>query len=118
LHDRAIAIADWLEATGRRIVTSQAVLLEIGNALSKRRYRAAAVQLLSSLAADPTVEIVPFSQELYDRAFSLFCDRPDKEWSLCDCISFVLMESRGLSEALSADEHFSQAGFRPLLREN
>ena len=52
LHDRALALADRLEATGRRIITSQAVLVEIGNALSKRRYRAAAVQLLSSLATD------------------------------------------------------------------
>jgi uncharacterized protein len=118
LHIRALALADQLEATGRRIITSQAVLLEIGNALSKRRYRAAAVQLLSSLAADPTVEVVPLSRALYDQAFSLFRARPDKQWSLCDCISFVVMESRGLSEALSADEHFSQAGFRAVLRED
>jgi predicted nucleic acid-binding protein len=55
---------------------------------------------------------------LWDEAFRLYRDRPDKQWSLCDCISFVVMQSRGLREALSADEHFQQAGFRALLREN
>jgi uncharacterized protein len=117
LHARALAVADQLEATNRRIVTTQAVLLEIGNSLCRQRYRSAAVQLLASLESDPTVEIVLLSKGLWDEAFRLYRARPDKQWSLCDCISFVVMESRGLSEALSADEHFQQAGFRALLRE-
>lgn len=117
LHARALALADQLEATGRRIVTTQAVLLEIGNSLCRQRYRSSAVQLLSSLESDPTVEVVPLTKAFWDEAFRLYCARPDKQWSLCDCISFVVMESRGLSEALSADEHFQQAGFHALLRE-
>ena len=54
--------------------------------------------------------------ELYQRAFALYCQRMDKEWGLTDCISFVVMRERGLTEALSADKHFEQAGFRALLR--
>lgn len=116
LHDRALAIADQLEATGRQIITTQAVLLEIGNSLCRQRYRESAVQLLSSLESDPTVEIIPLSHDLWQSGFRLFSGRPDKQWSLCDCISFVVMEFRGLNEALSADEHFEQAGFRAMLR--
>jgi uncharacterized protein len=47
----------------------------------------------------------------------LFAGRPDKEWSLTDCVSFVVMEAQGIREALTTDEHFIQAGFRALLRE-
>ncbi len=60
---------------------------------------------------------VPLTDELYQQAFDLFRDRPDKEWGLIDCASFVVMQ-RGLTEALTPDEHFEQAGFRALLRSN
>lgn len=117
LHVRAVSMAQQLEAERTRMLTTQAVLLEIGNALSKRRYRAAAVSLLSSLEIDPSIEIIPVSSELYAEAFDLYRGRLDKEWGLIDCVSFVVMKSRGITEALTADEHFEQAGFRALLRE-
>jgi predicted nucleic acid-binding protein len=41
--------------------------------------------------------------------------RPDKAWSLTDCISFVVMNQHGLTEALTGDHHFEQAGFTALL---
>ena len=93
------------------------MLLEIGNALSKAQYRDAALQLLSSLQRDASVEIVALSEPLLQRAVALYAKRPDKEWGLTDCISFVVMEERGIRDALTADEHFRQAGFRTLLRE-
>jgi|SRR5579875_304276 len=99
------------------MVTTWAVVIEIGNALAKRPYRDAALELLSSLQNDPTVEIVPLSSALLEQAVKLFAERPDKECGLTDCISFVAMEARGMREALTADEHFIQAGFRALLRE-
>ena len=116
-HRRALQLAEELEATPRRLMTTRAVLLEIGNALSRQRFRAAGVQLLQSLQADPNVTTVPLSDELFDRAFDLYAQRPDKEWGLIDCVSFVVMSERGLTDALTADEHFSQAGFRAFLRE-
>lgn len=67
------------------------------------------------MEADPNIEVVPLSEEFYAKAFALFRDRMDKEWGLTDCISFVVMRERGISDALTADDHFRQAGFRPLL---
>ena len=115
-HARAVDLADQLENSGTRIVTTQAILLEIGNALSKQRYRVAATQLLESLVSDPNIEIVSLSNDLYDAAFNLFKNRLDKEWGLIDCVSFVVMQKRGIFDALTTDDHFSQAGFRALLR--
>jgi uncharacterized protein len=115
-HLRAVQLADQLEDNKTRLVTTQAILLEIGNALSKLRYRAAAIQLLASLEADPNVEVVLLTNELYSAAFNLFRSRGDKEWGLIDCVSFIVMQNRGLTDALTADDHFNQAGFQALLR--
>lgn len=90
--------------------------MEIGNALSKQRYRPAAVELLLSLENDPKVEIVPVSGDLYAQAFKLFSERSDKEWGLVDCVSFVVMRERGITDALTSDDHFRQAGFNALMR--
>src|SRR5262245_6374843 len=90
-HARAVALAEQLEALGTRLVTTRAVLLEIGKALSKPRYRQAAVQLLAALEADPKVDMVSLSESLYARALPLFRERPDKEWGLTDCMSFLVM---------------------------
>jgi uncharacterized protein len=116
-HARALCLAGELEAAKARLVTTRAVVLEIGNALARRRYRSAAVSLLRSVEADPTVEVLPISEGLYARALNLYCGRLDKEWGLIDSISFVVMSDRGLTKALTADEHFQQAGFRALLNE-
>ncbi len=116
-NDRALQLADELEAARARLVTTRAVLLEIGNALSRQRYRTAAIRLLQALEADPNVEVLPLSEALYARALQLYCSRPDKEWGLIDCASFVVMSERGIRKALTADEHFQQLGFRVLLCE-
>jgi len=115
-HNRAIELADQVRAAGIRLVTTRAIILEIGNALSKQRYRRAAVKPLDALKADSTVEILPLSEQLYERAWRLYRERADKEWSLTDCVSFVVMQERGLTEAFTADEHFQQAGFQALMR--
>ena len=117
-HQQAVAISEKLEVEGTHIVTTRAVILEIGNALSKQRYRSAAIELLTSLAEDSTVEIIPLSEELFERALRIYQSRQDKEWGITDSISFVVMHDRGLIEALTADEHFQQAGFRALLKES
>ncbi len=85
------------------LVTTRAVLLEIGNALSKLRYRLAAGELLDALERDPQVEIVLITEELYQQALALFCSRLDKEWGLIDCVSYVVMQKRGLTNALTTD---------------
>ena len=116
-YARAVEIANQIESNSTRLVTTQAILLEIGNALSKQRYRAAAIQLLESLETDPSVEVVLLTDSLYRLAFNLFKQRGDKEWGLVDCISFIVMQDRGIIDALTADTHFQQAGFRALLKD-
>jgi predicted nucleic acid-binding protein len=63
------------------------------------------------------VEIIPLSDQLLDQGLKLFSDRPDKEWGFTDCVSFIVMEARSITYALTADEHFKQAGFQALLCE-
>jgi predicted nucleic acid-binding protein len=117
-HERAVKLAGELRANKSRLITTRAVLLEIGNALSKQRYRAAAVRLLIALESDPTVEIIPLAEQLYIRALQLYRERDDKDWGLTDCISFVVMGDEGITDALTTDIHFRQAGFTALLLEN
>jgi len=68
------------------------------------------------LQKDPEVTIVPASADLWQRGVALFASRPDKDWSLTDCISFVVMQERGIADGLTADHHFEQAGFVALLK--
>jgi len=116
-HGMAVELAQQLRTEGTKLVTTRAILLEIGNALTKQRYRSAAVRLLEALEVDPNVGIVPLTESVYAQAFELYRQRQDKEWGLIDCVSFVVMRERGITSALTTDEHFLQAGFRALLRE-
>ena len=117
-HEQALTLAREIEIDPTiRLVTTRAVLLEIGNALARQKYRSIAVQLLNSLENDSTVAIIPLSEALCAAAMQLFQARADKEWGLTDCVSFVVMQERAITDALTADAHFLQAGFRPLLLE-
>ena len=101
----------------RPLLTSELVLLEVGNFLSASPARMRLGSFLQSLRADPHTTIVPASSELLGRGFDLYLERPDKAWSVTDCTSFVIMQEQGLREALTADRHFERAGFVALLRE-
>jgi len=99
------------------LVTTTWVLVEFADALSAVSSRSSAARFIRGLSAEPFVEVTPPSQEQFERALDLYENRPGKEWSLTDCLSFLLMEERGISEALTADHHFEQAGFQALLRQ-
>ena len=116
-HPKAVELAEQMEHDKTTILTTRAVLLEIGNALAKQRCRADAIVLLEALEEDSNVEIVTLTEELYARAFALYRARLDKEWGLIDCVSFTVMQEREITAALTTDDHFRQAGFRVLLRE-
>jgi len=98
-----------------RAVENAGVLTELGDALHRGRNRETFTRFLDTLDRHEDFEVVPASPELFQRGVELFRARPDKEWSLTDCISFVVMAEKGLSEALTGDRHFEQAGFKPLL---
>lgn len=96
-------------------VTTTSVLTEVGNQLSRSLLRGAVKELVDVLRNNSRVVIVPETTELWDRALNLYDARSDKSWSLTDCLSFIVMQDRGLTEALTADRHFEQAGFTILL---
>ncbi|MGE3240492.1 MAG: type II toxin-antitoxin system VapC family toxin [Pirellulales bacterium] len=112
-HHRAIEVSRRLSG---RTVTTAWVLTEVADALHAPQLRGAAANLYETLLADSSVTIVPAEQALYDRGWEMYRQRPDKAWSLTDCISFVLMQERNLQEALTGDQHFEQAGFVALLK--
>ncbi|MBW1649747.1 MAG: type II toxin-antitoxin system VapC family toxin [Deltaproteobacteria bacterium] len=116
-HKRASILAEELEAAKTELITTNAVMLEIGNALSKLKYREFGVKLLEAIEQDPKITVIPMSEIFYNEAFRLYRKRLDKEWGLTDCVSFIIMRNRKINEALTTDEHFKQAGFRALLLE-
>ena len=106
----------WSSSIARRIVLTDFILVEVGNVLTCGLARTKFVRLAANLAADVNTTIVPASRELVDRGLRLFAQREDKEWSLTDCISFLVMRQHGITEALTGDHHFEQAGFTILLK--
>ena len=116
LHKAAVVLADRLKQARTRLLTTRAILLEIGNGLSKPLYRSVAAALLAAMQDDPTLEIVELTPSLYGEALTLYRRRRDKGWGLTDCLSFVVMSARGVTAALTHDIHFEQAGFLALLR--
>ena len=115
-HDTAMQLAASVTDGNTPLVTTRAVMLEVGAALARAKARPGAVRLIASLESAPYVEIIPLTEELSAQGWALFCERRDKEWSWTDCISFVVMKERGLSQSLTSDQHFEQAGFTALLR--
>jgi predicted nucleic acid-binding protein len=113
-HERAVAASG---ARRGRFVTTAWVLTEVADALCEPPQRRLFTELLALLRPDPNTEIVAADEALFDRGVDLYAHRPDKAWSLTDCISFVVMTDRGLTEALTGDHHFEQAGFPALLRQ-
>ena len=114
-HAQAASLQARAMREGRRLVTTDAVVFEVGAAFSRVAMRAAGAAIMSTLLNDSNIEVVPISTAYRAKAVELFTQHLDKDWSLCDCLSFVLMRERGLNEALAADHHFAQAGFAALL---
>ena len=113
--DHAAALA-WSRTPFLHVVVTEFVLVELGNYLSPGRGRDHLDGLVRHLRADSQTTVVPVSTSLFDAGLDLYSRRRDKEWSLTDCISFVVMKNRGLTEALATDHHFVQAGFKALMK--
>jgi hypothetical protein len=111
-HERAVVASRQVTPP---FLTTEAVLTEIGNALSRARWRALGYATIQDFRADSNIEVVPMDAALFERALALYGARMDKEWGLTDCLSFVVMQERSLTQALTTDRHFGQAGFTDLL---
>jgi uncharacterized protein len=112
-HARAVAAAKI--RTGP-VLTTAWVLTEVADGLAATPDRHLLQKILANLDHEPRDIVVPASQDLFDQGLRLYLARPDKGWSLTDCISFVVMGERNVTEALTADHHFEQAGFVALLK--
>jgi hypothetical protein len=112
MHQRAVAAS---RTPGLALVTTEFVLIELADALCKPHQRDEVLAVWNVVQTDPAFQLVPATSELIERGKGLYRARPDKDWPLTDCVSFVVMQERGLSEALTGDHHFAQAGFKILL---
>lgn len=97
----------------RRLIISEGVLLEIGNSLAGH-FRMQAAQVIEQFLDSPEVEVVYTTPQLLSSAVAFYKRMSDKEWGLVDCLSFVIMGERGITEALTSDHHYTQAGFQAL----
>lgn len=114
-HAKAQELASLLHE--EQLLTTEAVLLEVGNTLARGR-RSEAIDIIDHLTTAPNVELVRMNPDLFDEGFDFYSRHRDKEWGLIDCISFVVMRDFGLTDALTHDIHFQQAGFRALMRDD
>lgn len=112
-HARAMA---WRVGIKCDFLTTEYVLLEFIDAMGQPPVRHRAVATVRALRGDDQVHIVPGSTALLDQGLEFFERHSDKRWSLTDCVSFVVMRREGITDALTSDHDFEQAGFRALLR--
>lgn len=112
-HARALAISNQQI----QLVTSEWVLLEVADAMASRDKRQQFVTFNHAIRSEPGVTLIVVESRSLAKGMAIYAARPDKEWSLTDCISFNLMRELEITDALTGDHHFEQAGFRALLRE-
>jgi predicted nucleic acid-binding protein len=112
-HDRASELAILFD--GYPLITTDAVLLEIGNALA-RNFKEQSSEIIEDFLTSDEIVVVHLDEQLFERAFEMYRTHKDKDWGMTDCLSFVVMRERGIADALTGDGDFSQAGFNALMR--
>jgi predicted nucleic acid-binding protein len=115
LHVPARQVMSTLRQQKARLVTTEFVLLEVANALSAPSTRSQTAAFMDDLWRLAILRIIPASHELLADGWELYKQRPDKDWSLTDCTSFVVMTQECIAQAFTSDRHFEQAGFVKLL---
>ncbi len=110
-HELALAESQ----VNRPLVTTEFIILELGDARRRASDHADFLAILAGMRASPRTSIIALDSLLLQRGLDLFASRPDKGWSLTGCTSFVVMRDKAILEALTADRHFEQAGFRAKL---
>ena len=103
--------------SGGHVYTTEEVLAEVLTFFAADAWlRKRAVETVREILSDHAVHIVPQSHESFLSGFDLYAARPDKGYSLTDCISMQTMRREGLMQALTNDRHFEQEGFQALFR--
>jgi len=117
-HSLAATLVQQACDDGKTIVTTNYVLAELTALLTSPLHmpRKQQIQYLADIRGASWVEIVPIDSALDRASWQLWESRLDKNWTFVDCTSFVVMHQRTLTEALTTDHHFEQAGFIRLLK--
>jgi predicted nucleic acid-binding protein len=100
----------------RPLLTRTWIFTELADGIAGSSARSAFGPMIEKFRADRRVTVALTTDNLFQHAVNLYKSRPDKDWSLTDCISFVVMQQNGVTEALTGDHHFEQAGFIALLK--
>ena len=116
LHNEAHQVLSELETKKCNLVTTEFVLLELGDGFSAVGKREQALNFIEELRKSDILRIIPVSQELLGKGWELYSKRADKTWQVTDCVSFVVMQKENITTAFTADKHFVQAGFIALLK--
>jgi len=103
---------------GSRLVTTNYVIAELVALLFSplRIPRMKSIKFIESIKSSALVDIIHIDEDLDAKSWELLKNRPDKNWSLVDCSSFIVMQKNKIVEALTTDHHFEQAGFVRLLK--
>ena len=115
-HADAESVWRQLFMSQRPLISTSLVLIELADGLSRIRHRALAIKIRDRLRATPRIRIIQATAGLDERAWELFRQRTDKEWGMTDCVSIIVMQDEDVTDVLSSDHHFEQAGLNILLK--
>lgn len=117
MHQRADELARTCVTNSGRLVTTDLVLIELTALLTSplKMPKVQQIPVMQQLRNDASIVVISTAQHVPD-AWQLWGNRQDKDWSMVDCVSFVVMQKLGLFEALTSDHDFEQAGFVRLLK--
>lgn len=113
-HQVAFTYWETLKISFPKIVTTTYVFDEMATFFNSRNLHGKAIEIGNRLIESPSVELVQVDRQLFLQGWQYFKDHQDKSYSLTDCISFVVMNQKQISNALTFDKHFTQAGFSKL----
>jgi uncharacterized protein len=111
-HSSAVKLFD---STATRLTHNYVLAEFVALAIARRAPLPTALRFVDAISSSSEVEVTWISHALHQQAMQLLFDRSDKAWSLCDAVSFVLMGDRRITDSLTTDHHFDQAGFVRLL---
>jgi predicted nucleic acid-binding protein len=110
-HEKAINFWNGFKKNPQRLITTTYVFNEIVTFLKRRISYDKASHIGEALLSSSIVELIHISNEDFIKGWNMFLKYHDKDFSFTDCISFLLMNQRGIKEAMTFDKHFRQMGF-------
>ncbi len=115
-HKKSLKLFEELLKKQIKIFTTNYIIVETINSLSKTEFRKTVIEFVSKLEKSPSVQIVEITKEIFNNAWTLYQQRMDKDWGITDCTSFEVMKMFSISKAFTNDKHFEQAGYELLIK--